>query len=82
MTSHPVSIGAGPMKLSGRFLPATNGQPRALLVALHGGGNTSKYFDTSPPSLLDLCASLGYSYQSSNCDTIKKTPKERRTCQE
>ncbi|HEV2654477.1 MAG TPA: hypothetical protein VGT82_05940 [Ktedonobacteraceae bacterium] len=37
MTSHPISIDAGTMKLSGRFLPAANGQPRALLVAVHGG---------------------------------------------
>ena len=66
MTSHPISIGAGTMKLSGRFLPVTNGQPRALLVALHGGGNTSKYFDTPPPSLLELCASLGYSILALN----------------
>jgi len=61
VTSHSVSISAGTMKLSGRFLPATNGQPRALLVALHGGANTSKYFDAAPPLLLDFCASLGYS---------------------
>ncbi len=61
MTRHSVSIDASTIKLSGRFLPATNGQPRALLVALHGGGYTSKYFDTAPPSLLDFCASLGYS---------------------
>ena len=49
------------MKLSGRFLPATNGNPRALLVAIHGGTYTSKYFDTPSSSLFDLCASLGYS---------------------
>ncbi len=61
MTSHPISIDAGTMKLSGRFLPATNGQPRALLVAVHGGTYTSKYFDTSPSLLFELCASLGYS---------------------
>ncbi|MEO8971371.1 MAG: alpha/beta fold hydrolase [Ktedonobacteraceae bacterium] len=61
MTSHPVSIDAGNLKLSGRFLPATNGQPKALLVALHGGTYTSKYFDTAPSLLLDFCASLGYS---------------------
>ncbi len=61
MTSRPISIDAGTMKLSGRFLPATNGQPRALLVAVHGGTYTSKYFDTSPSLLFELCASLGYS---------------------
>ncbi len=61
MTSQPVSIDAGTMKLSGRFLPATNGDPRALLVAIHGGTYTSKYFDTPSSSLLDFCASLGYS---------------------
>ncbi len=61
MTSHPISIDAGTMKLSGRFLPATNGQPRALLVAVHGGTYTSKYFDTAPSALFELCASLGYS---------------------
>ena len=61
MTSHSVSIDAGTMKLSGRFLPAANGDPRALLVAIHGGTYTSKYFDTPSSSLLELCASLGYS---------------------
>ncbi len=61
MTSQTVSIDAGTMKLSGRFLPATNGNPRALLVAIHGGTYTSKYFDTPSSSLLELCASLGYS---------------------
>ena len=61
MTSHPISIDAGNVKLSGRFLPAANGQPRALLVAVHGGTYTSKYFDTSPSMLFELCASLGYS---------------------
>ena len=59
--SKSVSIDAGTMKLSGRFLPATNGDPRALLVAIHGGTYTSKYFDTPSSSLLDFCASLGYS---------------------
>jgi len=61
VTSHSVSIDAGTMKLSGRFLPATSGPPRALLVAVHGGTYTSKYFDTSPSLLLEFCASLGYS---------------------
>ena len=61
MTSQSISIGAGNVKLSGRFLPAANGHPRALLVALHGGTYTSKYFDTPSSSLLELCASLGYS---------------------
>lgn len=61
MASHPVSIDAGNVKLSGRFLPATNDQPRALIVALHGGTYSSKYFDTVPSRLLDFCASLGYS---------------------
>ncbi|MDQ2715071.1 MAG: lysophospholipase [Chloroflexota bacterium] len=61
MTSQPVSIDAGTMKLSGRFLPATNGDPRALLVAIHGGTYTSKYFDTPSSSLLEFCASSGYS---------------------
>jgi alpha-beta hydrolase superfamily lysophospholipase len=61
VTSHPISIDAGNVKLSGRFLPATNGQPGALLVAVHGGTYTSKYFDTAPSLLFELCASLGYS---------------------
>ncbi len=61
MTGHPISIDAGNVKLSGRFLPAANGQPRALLVAVHGGTYTSKYFDTSPSQLLEFCSSLGYS---------------------
>ena len=61
MASQPVSIDAGDVKLSGRFLPATNGAPRALLVALHGGTYTSKYFDTPSSALLEFCASSGYS---------------------
>jgi pimeloyl-ACP methyl ester carboxylesterase len=61
MASRSVSIEAGNVKLSGRFLPATNGEPRALLIAVHGGTYTSKYFDTSPSLLLEFCASLGYS---------------------
>src|SRR5579884_3781524 len=61
MASCSVSVDAGDVKLSGRFVPAINGQTRALLVALHGGTYSSKYFDTAPSSLLDFCASLGYS---------------------
>ena len=61
MASRSVSVDAGNVKLSGRFLPATNGAPRALIVALHGGTYSSKYFDTAPSKLLELCASLGYS---------------------
>src|SRR5579884_1201054 len=61
MASRSISVDAGTVKLSGRFLPATNGDPRALIVALHGGTYTSKYFDTPSSSLLDFCASSGYS---------------------
>jgi pimeloyl-ACP methyl ester carboxylesterase len=61
MASRSVSIDAGNVKLSGRFLPATNGGPRALLVALHGGTYSSKYFDTAPSGLFEFCTSLGYS---------------------
>ena len=61
MASRSVSIDAGNVKLSGRFLPATNGDPRALIVAIHGGTYSSKYFDTAPSRLLEFCASLGYS---------------------
>ncbi len=61
MPGQSVSIDAGSMKLSGRFLPAANGHSRALLVAVHGGTYTSKYFDTPSSSLLEFCASLGYS---------------------
>ncbi len=61
MTSQPITVDAGGVKFSGRFLPAAHGQPKALLVALHGGTYTSKYFDAAAPSLLELCASLGFS---------------------
>lgn len=61
MASRSVSVDAGDVKLSGRFVPATHGQPGALIVALHGGTYSSKYFDTAPSQLLDFCASLGYS---------------------
>jgi pimeloyl-ACP methyl ester carboxylesterase len=61
MASRSISVDAGTVKLSGRFLPATNGDPRALIVALHGGTYTSKYFDTPSSALLEFCASSGYS---------------------
>ena len=61
MPSHAISVDAGSIKLSGRFFPATNENPRALLVALHGGTYTSKYFDTPSSSLMEFCASSGYS---------------------
>ncbi len=61
MVHRSISISVENVKLSGLFLPATNGQPRALLVAVHGGTYSSKYFDTAPSRLLDFCASLGYS---------------------
>ena len=61
MASRSISVDVGNVKLSGRFLPATNGTPRALIVALHGGTYTSKYFDTPSSALLEFCASLGYS---------------------
>ena len=60
MTSQHVTVNAGGTMLSGRFLPAAHGKPKALLIALHGGTYTSKYFDTPPMALLDFCASLGY----------------------
>jgi len=61
MASRSVSVYAGNVTLSGRFVPATNGQSRALLVALHGGTYSSKYFDSPSSALLEFCASLGYS---------------------
>jgi pimeloyl-ACP methyl ester carboxylesterase len=61
MPGQSISIDAGNVKLSGRFLPATNGHPRALLVAIHGGTYTSKYFDTPSSSLFEFCTALGYS---------------------
>jgi poly(3-hydroxybutyrate) depolymerase len=48
MASCPVSVDAGNVKPAGSFVPVSNGQTRALLVALHGRTRSSKYFDTAP----------------------------------
>lgn len=62
MLNTPISLRAGDVTISGRFREAVGGRPRALIVALHPGSYTSKYFDVSPEnSLLDFGSSLGYS---------------------
>jgi pimeloyl-ACP methyl ester carboxylesterase len=57
----PVVAGVGGIPISG--LLAAVPQPRAVLVALHGGGTTSAYFDCPghpQSSLLRIAAALGY----------------------
>lgn len=60
MTSQRITVNAGSTVLGGRFYPATNGRPKALLIAIHGAVVTSKYFDVAPQNLLEFGASLGY----------------------
>lgn len=58
----PVAVDGGAIALSG-LLAEPEGTPRALVVALHGGGMTAAYFHGSAHpdlSLLDLGAQLGF----------------------
>jgi pimeloyl-ACP methyl ester carboxylesterase len=57
-----ITINAGDVTISGRYRGAAGSQPRALIVAIHGGSHTSKYFDASKDtSLLEFGSSMGYS---------------------
>lgn len=55
-----ITIPVGSRALSGRAIRTTLAAPRGLLVAIHGGGYTSKYFDTPGNSALRFAASAGY----------------------
>lgn len=58
-----ITVEAGPVSLSGLQSEPSDGPPRALVVALHGGGMSAGYFDGQAHpdlSLLTLGARLGY----------------------
>jgi len=62
ITKHPILIRAGLSSLSGVYAKPSS-VPRALIVALHGGGNSAAIFDNTIPGeagFLDTAASLGY----------------------
>jgi pimeloyl-ACP methyl ester carboxylesterase len=62
ITKHPILIRAGQSDLSGVYAKPSSA-PRALIVALHGGGNSAAIFDNTIPGeagFLDTAASLGY----------------------
>jgi pimeloyl-ACP methyl ester carboxylesterase len=59
----PVTVEAGGLTLSGLLSEPAHGSPRAVIVALHGGGMNAGYFDGQAHpdvSLLALGARLGY----------------------
>lgn len=59
----PVTVDAGGISLSGLLSEPTQEAPRAVIVALHGGGMNAGYFDGQAhpdASLLTLGARLGY----------------------
>lgn len=55
-----IDIVCGSRRLSGRLAAPANGKPRGLIIALHGGSYTSRYFDTPGHSVLSAIAQLGY----------------------
>ena len=56
-----VELAVGRRKLSGRMSRPVRGTvTRGVVVALHGTGYSSAYFDSVPDSLLNLGAALGY----------------------
>ncbi|MFI8996016.1 alpha/beta hydrolase [Streptomyces sp. NPDC053542] len=58
-----VEVEAGPLRLSGLLALPTGVPPRAVLVALHGGGMRAGYFHgraDPATSMLSLAASCGY----------------------
>ncbi|GHO97965.1 thioesterase [Reticulibacter mediterranei] len=62
ITRKPILIRAGHSDLSGVYAKPSSA-PRALIVALHGGGNSAAIFDNTIPGeagFLDTAASLGY----------------------
>jgi pimeloyl-ACP methyl ester carboxylesterase len=56
----PIKIDAGSRSLSGRIATPAQGEPRGLIVALHGGSYTSQYFDSPGHSIMGAIARLGY----------------------
>jgi pimeloyl-ACP methyl ester carboxylesterase len=61
--TRPITLDAGGIPLSGLVAEARPGPPRAVVVAVHGGGMRAGYFDSRARpglSLLTLGAELGY----------------------
>lgn len=57
----PIKIAAGGTRhLSGRIATPTQGEPRGIIVALHGGSYTTQYFDTPRHSVMGAISQLGY----------------------
>ncbi|MEA2682602.1 MAG: hypothetical protein QOK05_930 [Chloroflexota bacterium] len=59
MAREELALSAGGVKIAGRATAMQNKGP--LLVCLHGGGYTSRYFDVPGSSLLDRAEALGIS---------------------
>lgn len=57
--SGTVSAKAGARELFGRIRRSA-GEPRGLIIATHGGGYTSKYFDADGSSAMELISQSGY----------------------
>lgn len=63
ITRHPILIRAGHSDLSGVYAKPAASVPHALIVALHGGGNSAAIFDNTIPGeagFLETAAALGY----------------------
>jgi pimeloyl-ACP methyl ester carboxylesterase len=56
----PTTIPIGNRSLSGRWVEASGQSPRGIVLAIHGGGYTSKYFDVPGQSAMEFASSLGY----------------------
>lgn len=64
-----LTLNAGEITLTGQYLPAatrTNKSEQPLIVALHGGTFTAKYFDIEGFSLFDVAHRLGLAMASIN----------------
>ncbi|MGW1075595.1 alpha/beta hydrolase [Streptomyces sp. NPDC002537] len=62
--ARPITLDAGGLPLSGLLAQPASAPPRAVVVAVHGGGTSAGYFDSRARpglSLLSLGAELGYS---------------------
>ena len=61
MTSQEITIQAGKHQLSGRWRPVNSvSRKRPLIVAIHGGSFTSRYFDLPGFSFLDFGHAQGF----------------------
>ncbi|SER82248.1 alpha/beta hydrolase [Psychrobacillus sp. OK032] len=59
-----IKLGSGDEMITGLYAPSADLQPKALIVAIHGGSFSSKYYyleSTATNSLLKLGSDMGYS---------------------